>query len=326
MVDATERIVNLALYVAAAPEPVTAEQCRSVEGYPPEQDDAAFLRMFERDKDLLRAAGLVIAIDRDGDVERYALDADATFARDLDLRPDELVLLRAAGVAMLADPGFPFARDLGHALSKLLPGAPDMPDVPVSALPGEEAPERQASLVDDLTQAAAARKRAVFGYTTARGDQGTRTVEPYGLFAREGSWYLVARDVDRDALRVFAVPRIRDLTIEGARAKTPDFERPDGFDVTRWALFPFQYGPVTAEAKMRLTGPAAGRAEVLAADQGGLETHADGSVVWTVPVADDRLLAAWAIENGPGIEILAPDSARDVLAEGLAEVARVHGG
>jgi hypothetical protein len=57
MTEAVERLVNLALFIAkAGPRGVTADTCRGVEGYPGDQDVAAFLRMFERDKEQLRAA------------------------------------------------------------------------------------------------------------------------------------------------------------------------------------------------------------------------------------------------------------------------------
>jgi len=80
-VSATERIVNLALFLASAHRPVSATEISlSVAGYPRDQNEAAFNRMFERDKDDLRAAGLVITIDRSGDVESYRFDPDATYA------------------------------------------------------------------------------------------------------------------------------------------------------------------------------------------------------------------------------------------------------
>jgi predicted DNA-binding transcriptional regulator YafY len=65
VVDAAERLVNLALLMASAGEPVTAAQVRSrVAGYPEGQNETAFLRMFERDKEDLAAAGMVLVVDR----------------------------------------------------------------------------------------------------------------------------------------------------------------------------------------------------------------------------------------------------------------------
>jgi len=69
VVSASERIVNLALYLASAVHPVSANEIAvNVAGYSPDQNAAAFGRMFERDKDDLRHAGIVIELDRSDDV------------------------------------------------------------------------------------------------------------------------------------------------------------------------------------------------------------------------------------------------------------------
>ena len=117
MTDAVERVVNLALFLAAARGPVTAERIRAeVFGYPEDQDDAAFLRMFERDKDDLKRMGFAI----DGDAEgNYRLDSSATYASAIELTPAETSALRVAGAALVDDPSFPFSADLRLALAKV---------------------------------------------------------------------------------------------------------------------------------------------------------------------------------------------------------------
>lgn len=331
MTTAEERLVDLAMLIASATEPVTAAQVRvRVPGYSADQDEAAFLRMFERDKESLRAAGLVIEVDRSGDAEAYRLDRAATYSEDLHLTAEEAMLVRAAGAAMLADPAFPFALDLRMALAKIAAASGSSPvpvtgPAPVAAATADEAPEAQGEAVATLTAAAGSRKRASFDYTNTQGRKARRTVEPYGLFARDGRWYLVARDVDADGMRVYALARVRDLTVNAAKPKTPDFEPPEHFDVAEWAGPPFQWGPADTVARLGFSGPAARRAEVLAGGWGHLTPAADGSVDWTVAVADLRSLAEWAVANGPGITILEPAEARSMLAEGLARVVADHG-
>jgi proteasome accessory factor B len=326
-VSATERIVNLALFLASAHRPVSAlEIAQSVAGYPTGQNEAAFNRMFERDKDDLRRAGLVISIDRSEEAERYRFEPDATFAETVELTPVEAMELRAACVAMLADASFPYTADLRTAIAKIVAVAGSPMGSSSAILPSasaDESPETQSVIVADLTLAIAARKRARFAYTGAGGRRSDREVEPWGLFARDGRWYLVANDPSAAGERVFAVSRIRDLAVEQSRPKTPDFERPEGFDVSRFMLMPFQFGAGTHEATLRMTGAAAHRAVALTAGQGAL-TKADGAVVWHVPVADETLLARWIVENGPGVEAVAPDSLREALASGLRKVAERH--
>jgi proteasome accessory factor B len=325
----TERIVNLALFLASAHRPVSASEIsHQVAGYPAGQNEAAFNRMFERDKDDLRQAGLVITLDRTGDVERYLFDPDATFSENVELTPVEARELRAASAAMLSDPSFPYTDDLRAAVAKLVAavGAPvgSSNAILVSAS-ADESPQAQGAAVAELTRAVAIRKRARFSYTGAGGGRSIREVEPWGLFARDGRWYLVAHGPAAAGERVFAVARMDDLTIEPSRPKTPDFERPEGFDVSRFMLMPFQFGPERHEAVLRLTGPAARRAVALTAGQGTLTQAADGAIVWRIPVADESLLARWVVDNGPGIETTAPDSLRETLASGLRKVVELHG-
>jgi proteasome accessory factor B len=328
-VTASERIVNLALFLASARRPVSAlEIAAGVAGYQPDQNAAAFGRMFERDKDDLRHAGLVIEIDRSESVERYRVDIDATFSEDLKLEPQEAVQLRAAAAAMVGDPSFPYAEDLRIALAKLT-AASDVrvraSSAVMPALSADEDPAAQGAAVAELTSAIGGRKRTSFSYTGAEGRGSQRTVEPWGLFARDGRWYLVALDPAADGVRVFAVSRIGRLEIEPSRPKTPDFDVPAGFDVRAWMLMPFQYGPRSREATLRLTGPAAHRATALVAGQGTLKRAGDDAFLWRVSFADETLLARWIASNGPGIEVVAPDSLHDSLIAGLRKVVEQHG-
>lgn len=326
--DATERIVNLAFYLASAHRPVSATEIAArVAGYPAGQSDEAFGRMFERDKEDLRSAGLVVALDRTGEVERYRLDETATFAETIALTPLEAVELRMAAAAMLADGSFPFTEDLRPAIAKVVaaahaPAGHAGPLVPSAS--ADEAPEAQGAAVAQLAGAVAARKRVGFGYTGAQGRESQRDVEPWGLFARDGRWYLVAFDPEQQDTRIFAVSRMTALAV-APRPKTPDFEAPEGFDVASYMLMPFQYGPRAVEATLRFTGPAAQRATALVANQGKLSGDGSGGCVWTVPVASEDLLARWVVEHGPGIEVVSPQSLAARVRDGLAEVVRLHG-
>jgi proteasome accessory factor B len=328
VIDPAERLVNLALFIAAAPEPVTAARVQAqVAGYPEGQAEGAFLRMFERDKEDLLAAGIALEVTRSGESEAYRLDRGATFAGELVLTPEEAVLVRAAGSAMLADPSFPFAADLRLALAKVSAAAGDAPSVapaPTAALTADEDPRAQARAVAEAAAAIAARKIVTFDYTNVSGYSAARTVEPYGVFAREGRWYLVGRDRDADGMRVFAVTRVEDLSANPVKPKSPDFDPPETFDIAAWMLLPFQYGPDRVEARLCFTGPAAARASALACGQGTLTPTEDGSVRWLVDAADARALAGWAVEHGPGIEVLEPRLVREAMAEGLSKVVADH--
>ena len=324
MTDATERLVNLALYLAHAPAPVSARDVRDeVVGYPREQDEDAFLRMFERDKKELRTAGLVIETLEGDDGRAYRLDRDTTFADEVILSAEQVSTVRAVGAALAHDDSFPFRDDLASALAKI-----SSSPVARAGLPShisDETPTEQAASARALVSAAVARKRVSFGYVDAAGASGERTVEPYGLFLRDGRWYLVGRDVGAGETRVFAVRRMAGVSADRARPGTPDFDLPDGFDVTAFARLPFQYGDAGVTAVLEFDADSAWRASSLTESRGSLETLPDGSVRWTIDVGNTSRLLTWLVERGPGIRVIGPQALRDELVAGLGRVADSHG-
>lgn len=325
MTDATERLVNLALYLAAARGAVTRQRIRAdVAGYPPaaQQDETAFARMLERDKKDLRAAGLVIESDAEGN---YRLDAAATFATGVTLAPEEAAAVRAVGVALLADPSFPFAEELRFALAKIAT-ALETPDAPVRALTADEEPRRQGSAVAALSDAVATSKLASFEYTNSLGGTKPHDVEPFGLFARDGRWYLVGRDTLLDETRTYTVGRIHDLSVNAIKPETPDFVRPAEFDVANFIGLPFQYGREQLDATLAFEPGEAWRAAGAAAGKGELATGTDGSVTWRVLARDRRRLLRWVVENGPGISVIEPSDLAEELASGLHAAAMANGG
>lgn len=323
MTDAVERLVNLALYLASSPRHVTAEECRRAGlGYPDDQDDVAFIRMFERDKDALRAAGLVI--DVSGEDEAYRLDAAATFARPLHLEPQEVSALRAVAAALAADTEFPFRDDLALAIGKL--GALCGGEAPVAVTePAAEPSGDRSAYARALAEAVQARKTVTFEYTKASGETRSRHVDPYGVFFREGNWYLTGRDRNSDAIRTFAIARMRDLDVNPMQPRTPDFDRPDTFDVREHERLPFQLGAKMTRARLRFEAEVAWRAERLARGRGSIDHLPDGSAVWTVDAADLERLAGWIVDEGPGVHAVEPRELIAVLTEGLRKVVVAHG-
>lgn len=326
MNDAVERLVNLGLYLADAREPVTAERIRAdVAGYPgeDEQDQAAFLRMFERDKDLLRAAGFAILTDAENE-GLYRLDRAATFSASIELSAEETAAIRAAGTALLGDRSFPFAEDLRLALAKI-GSALDSGDVPAAARLADEDPEHQGESVAILSDAAARSKRVAFVYTNSYNLTSPHEIEPYGLFLHDGRWYLVGRDVAKDEVRTYTVSRMSDIAPNVGKPKQPDFERPADFDVRAYTQLPFQYGPADAafSATLRFAPHVAWRAEALTSGQGELAPAGD-ALVWRVDARSARRLARFVIENGPGISAVGPPAVADEIRAGLGEVARIH--
>ncbi len=325
MYSAVERLVNLALFLAAARVPVSAEDIRAeVQGYEPEQADDAFKRQFERDKDDLRTAGFVILSDAENE-GFYRLDRSATFAAPLELTAREAAAVRASANALLGDPSFPFTENLRLAMAKIA-SAVESGDVPAAARLADEDPGEQGSIVALLADAAERAKCVGFGYTNSQGASAPHSVEPYGLFLHDGRWYMVGRDTAKDEPRTYTVARMSDIVVNPVKPKSPDFRRPDGFDVAGFVRLPFQYGSLESEFEARIRfGPSAlWRVGSLSAGHGCVEPDGDG-VVWSVRARSLSRLLRFVVDNGPGIEVVGPAEAVDAMVRGLKEVLSIHG-
>ncbi len=61
-----------------------------------------------------------------------------------------------------------------------------------------------------------------------------RRVQPYHLGEVEGGWYLIGHDLDRDAMRTFALPRM-----EGVKVLPNKFQRPESFNAQNYLRHSF---------------------------------------------------------------------------------------
>jgi len=172
-------------------------------------------------------------LEQPSHVDRFGYHSLATLA----FEPDELQAL-VDGARLVAQAGDPaLADEARRAVRKLafdLPvGATDGPaEATVTPPTSRAGPRALATLGDALFR----RKRVTFQYHGMGAVEGAaRTVEPYGLFFIGGHWYLVGRDVDKDARRNFRVSRMKDVSANAARAGTADYEIPADFSLREHA-------------------------------------------------------------------------------------------
>src|SRR5580698_9812912 len=191
--DRLERVTDLVLVLLHTEQPLTLDSiANQVPGYP--EEHSARRQAFERDKRLLRDEGIPVLTQRMDGLEQYGyrIERDAFYLPDLALEPDEQVALHLAVAGVHLDD--PSGRD---ALLKL--GATGLGEVrPIATL---ETPQALIELFE------AVRTSAVASFTYR---QTARRVAPAGLWFRFGHWYLVAWDLDREAVRTFRVDRVED--------------------------------------------------------------------------------------------------------------------
>jgi predicted DNA-binding transcriptional regulator YafY len=297
--DRLERVTDLVLVLLHTEHPLTLDSIAlQVPGYP--EEHAARRQAFERDKRLLRDEGIPVLTQRLDGQEQYGyqIDRESFYLPDLELEADEQVALHlaVAGVHL----GDPSGRD---ALMKL--GATGLGEVrPIATL----APPR--ALVD-LFEAVRTKARSTFTYRNVE-----RTVAPAGLWFRFGHWYLVAWDLEREAVRTFRVDRV----VGGVSLGTPgEAEVPVGLNV-RQALpdDPWRTeGEDLVATRIRvdaLEGPRV--AEEVGVDKVEVQ-HADGSVELCLRVLNFPAIRSWVLSLFTHAEILSPPEFRTEMVEWL---------
>jgi len=215
-------------------------------------------RMFERDKDALRAFGVPIETIG-GEEPGYRLRKDNFYLpylavageaqghgprrvdrfgyrslRVLAFEPDELAAVSdaASRVRLLGDPVL--AAHTEAAMRKLAF------DLPVDAAPAGEVhlvasrAHPDPVILETLSEALFGRRAVRFDYRgMAHAEPSQREVEPWGLFFMNGHWYLVGRDRaradGRDGLRNFRVNRMSGVTTVDAPKGERAFSIPSDF-------------------------------------------------------------------------------------------------
>jgi proteasome accessory factor B len=258
--DRSKRLLDLVMILLRARTPVTYREIR--DQFPAYQtlNIEAGLRAFERDKADLLDLGVPIRYvtpDEDDSLEDggYVIDLKRFKMPEVRLTPDEISALVLAASVARAMPGGTYPKIVDLALKKLAFDLPDLPDTPTEfpRPAGASASSAASTVLVHFPEGAAAarpelaeiyatleaasklRKRVTLTYqTAATGLTSRRDVDPYALVYREGAWLAIGWCHLRNEVRSFRVDRIREATM-APKPKSPDFERPEGFDVKAYA-------------------------------------------------------------------------------------------
>ncbi|MCL2655230.1 MAG: WYL domain-containing protein, partial [Coriobacteriia bacterium] len=257
---AQERVIDLALFLAAHPDRPIPGAVIKAEVYDAllkaPQTDATFLRMLNRDRAQLEAAGLSISADAEGN---YRFASQQNYAPDPGLSPAERAAAALAAIALADDPLFPMPVALRLALvklSRLLDEDGALLDSAVAARSNlaldASYPSASARWTELILHAQLMRRCLELRYRDRQGARTVRQVAPYGLFLLSGQWYLAGHDFLRDDIRVFTVARIEELRMVEAT-----FRLPDDFSVERWRQLPFRLSSAPRDRTAQLLIPAA---------------------------------------------------------------------
>jgi proteasome accessory factor B len=227
----TERLVNLTMALLATPRYLQkSEIFRKVAGYTGSQETKE--RMFERDKDDLRSLGIDIEVASHDplfeDEPGYRIKPERFQLPIEEFNAEELTVLSAA-LGLWSNTG------LNHVAANAIRRLGNAHDSFSLHDEGRELEILSEESLVELSSALANRSTIHFQYRKAnKTELENRRINPLGLSAWHGAWYVVGEDLDRKDIRVFKASRIASkIEISSRRGM---YEIPEDFDVRDYLI------------------------------------------------------------------------------------------
>ena len=178
--------------------------------------------------------------------------------------------------------------------------------------------------VDRLTQAIQQRHTVQLRYYSASRNATTRReVDPYRLWYAQGGLYLVAHCHLRNEVRLFAVERIRSLTITDH-----PYQLPLNFDLdayVRDALLVMRGRPVMVELLFDKATSAWARDRLWHPSQKAT-LQKDGRLRLQLRVGETPEVVGWILSFGGGVRVVSPPSLRARVREAAERIVHVSAG
>ena len=305
----SERIMNLTICLLMARYFISREQIRhAVDGYA-NLTDGAFERMFERDKDDLRAMG--VPVETGSNSVLFPDDVGYRIRRtDFELPPLEFDAAETAVLGLASDV-WDQARLAGatvKALAKLRAAGLD-PDASRVAGFAPTMGAREPAF-EPLWQATITRTPVAFRHSGV-----ARVVEPWTMTYRRGAWYFVGFDRVRGEGRSYRISRIED--VPAAAGEAGDYPLPDAATIEAH-LASLEPRGREATALIAVRDGAAGD-QLRDAEPAGTPSPRAGYATWRVPVGPGAPgeLSSYGVD----VLVLAPPALVDAVVAQLREVA-----
>ena len=273
---------------------------------------------------------LDLPIEYDARIQAYRYTHPVSAFPTIQVTEGELLALLVAQRALEQYRGTPFHRQLEIAFAKLTGGLRDR----ISFKPADELSavsfrniglgKTDLATFNPLSQAVLHSTEVEFDYRKPGETRKVRRrVQPYHLAHRENLWYLIGFDLERQALRTFALPRI------SAVAATPkSFSRPPDFSPEKF--FASALGVVGGEGNhrvvIRFSPEVADRVrEREWHESQELRELPDHSLEVTLRLGSLVEVQRWILGWGRAAEALAPAELCRQLKATVSELAKIYG-
>jgi proteasome accessory factor B len=309
----SERLVNLVIALLATKRYLTkSEIFRTIEGY--EGSSESMERMFERDKDELRALGIEIEVSAldplfDDEIgyrirfENYVMDHSGFTSSEIAYMSLAAQVWKEEALSEIAQ----------HAMRKLsgLASPIDISEIPAIAPVLINAPKFLNEIIDCISK----RRTIEFVYLDSEMKTQSRQVNVYSYFSFKGSWYFSGLDVRKMEIRTFKCDRIvGDVSVsKGSKM----YEIPEEYiPSTESEENAYE---ITAQLLVRK-----GRGSQLRNRASKIVTAEDFDAV-DVPYSSENELLSLVLWHLDDVQVLAPSALRDSVIKSLKNVVMVHG-
>ena len=277
-------------------------------------------RTVRRDLEALEAAGFPLINDRiDGRV-RWRLMDGVRQAPALGFSPTELMALVISRSLLKPLAGTEIQVALESAMAKasrLLPPhsldyVQQMQNVFAVGLGPHKTYRLHRETIDRLTQAIAKKRTVQMRYYSASRMRTTRReVDPYRLWYASGGLYLVGYCHQRKEPRMFAVERMRAVTLTDH-----PYQMPLGFDLeafVRDSLTVMRGRPIEVALRFDKATAAWAKDRLWHPTQ-KLTSLKNGGMLMTLTVADSREVVGWVLSFGSGVHVIRPLALSDAVS------------
>lgn len=272
---------------------------------------------------------LDLPIEFDPLIQAYRYTQPVNAFPTVNVTEGELLALLVARRALEQYRGTPFHRQLEIAFEKLAGGLRDR----ISFSPADELRtvsfkniglgRTDLAVFNALSAAVLRQEEVTFSYRKPGDDKpSTRRVQPYHLANRENLWYLIGHDLERDALRTFALPRIATVT----NTKTP-FTRPADFSPEKFFANALGVlgGAGDHRIVIRFAASVAGRIrEREWHESQELRELPGGALELTLRLGALSEVEQWVLGWGAAAEIVGPAELRENVRRTVAALAKLY--
>ncbi len=308
----SERLVNLVIALLATKRYITkSEIFRTIEGY--EGSNESMERMFERDKDELRALGIEIEVSGldplfDDEVgyrilaENFEMDRKGYSANEIAYMSLAAQLWKDASLSDVSQ----------KALRKLsaVSGPADIAEIPAFAPVILTAPLFLREIIDGITD----RRVVEFKYLDSEMKTNLRKVHVYSYFSLRGFWYFSGLDVDKSENRTFRCDRVvGELAIA---KKANSYEIPADYEPNTT----FSDISVSSQAVLRVR---VGRGSQLRSLASTIESGEEFDVVQIAYSSEEEMISLilWHLDD---VCVISPETLKNLVVQALKKLVKAH--